>query len=196
MRFSTKVTTPPGVRPITVGEARDYAKVEIDDDDSIIDDLIRSSTQWAENYTRRAFITQTITMNIDWCFPDVIELPFGQAQTVTAASFTYVDQNGVTTQVPTSVYTVDTNSDPGRVYLAFNQLWPTNRMQRDAISIVFVAGYGLKPASLPSDIRQAVLMMTTYHYETRQPHFLAVGGVPVNMPKTVDALLLPYVIWL
>ena len=195
MKFSQNVTTAPETQPITVGEARDYAKVEIDDDDSIIDDLIKSSTQWAENYTRRAFLTQTITMKIDWTFPNVIELPVGPVQSVTAASFTYVDADGDTTQVPTSVYTVDTDADPGRVYRAFNQVWPTNRLQRKAISLVFVAGYGLKPANIPSDIRQAILMMTTYHYETRQPHMLTIGGVPVNMPKTVDALLLPYKDW-
>ena len=196
MRFSTTLTTAPALEPITVGEVRDYAKVEIDDDDVIIDDLIRSSRQWAENYTRKAFINQTITMKIDWCFPDVIELPTGPVQSVTASTFTYVDSDGVVTQVPTAVYTVDTNSDPGRIYLAFNQLWPSNRIQRDAITLEFVAGYGIKPNSVPPDIRQAILMMTTYHYETRQPHFLAIGGVPVNMPKTVDSLLLPYVAWI
>ena len=193
MRFATKLKTAPAEEPITVGEARDYAKVEIDTDDVVIDDLIKSSRLWAENYTRRAFINQTLTMKIDWCFPEVIELPVGPVQSVTAAAFTYVDSDGVDTQVPTTVYTTDTTSDPGRIYLAYNQVWPTNRIQRNAITLDFVAGYGIKPNNVPSDIRQAILMMTTYHYETRQPHLLAIGGVPVNMPKTVDSLLLPYV---
>jgi uncharacterized phiE125 gp8 family phage protein len=177
-----------------VGEARDYAKVEIDDDDVIIDDLIKSSRQWAENYTRKAFINQTWTMKIDWCFPNVIELPVGPLQSVTAAAFTYVDSDGNDTQVPTSVYTVDTNSDPGRIYLAFDQLWPTNRGQRNAITLDFIVGYGIKPNNVPSDIRQAILMMTTYHYEARQPHAMGIGATMVTFPKTVDSLLLPYAV--
>jgi len=195
MRFSTTVTTAPAVQPITLAEAKDYAKIEISDDDQLVNSLIKSARLYVENFTRRALNTQTITMKIDWCFPNVIEL-LPDTQSVTAASFTYVDSNGDITQVPTATYTVDTVSDPGRIYLAFNQTWPTVRMQRQAISVVFVAGYGDAGTDIPEDIRTAVKMMVTYHYETRQPHMLTIGGVPVNMPKTVDTLLLPYVVLL
>jgi uncharacterized phiE125 gp8 family phage protein len=194
MRFATTVTTPAALLPISVGEAKDYAKVEVSDDDVIIDDLIRSSTSWAEGFTRRAFINRTITMSIDWCFPDVIELPLGPASSITAANFTYVDSDGDTTQVPTTVYDTDFISDPARIYLAHNQVWPINRIQRNAISVEFVAGYGSKPNDIPTDIRQAILMMVTYHYEVRQPHAMGIGATTVSFPKTVDSLLLPYAV--
>jgi len=193
MRFATTVTTAPTAEPVTLSEAKDYTKVEVSDDDTLINDLITSARLYVENYTRRALITQTITMKIDWHFPHVIEL-LPDLQSVTAASFTYVDSNGDTTQVPTATYTVDTTSDPGRVYLAYNQTWPTVRMQRQAISVVFVTGYGDNGSSVPEPIRTAIKMMVTYHYETRQPHAQAIGGTIINFPRTVDDLLMPYVI--
>jgi len=193
MRFATTVTTAPAAEPISLSEAKDYAKVEVSDDDQLINALITSARLYVENFTRRALNTQTITMKIDWHFPGVIEL-LPDLQSVTAASFTYVDSNGTTTQVPTATYTTDTTSDPGRIYLAYNKTWPTVRMQRQAISVVFVAGYGDAGSNVPEPIRTAIKMMVTYHYETRQPNMLAIGGVAVTMPKTVDALLLPYVV--
>jgi uncharacterized phiE125 gp8 family phage protein len=66
-------------------------------------------------------------------------------------------------------------------------------MQRNAISLEFVAGYGIKPVNVPADIRQAIMMMVVHHYEIRQPHIVTIGGALVNPPKTVDDLLLPYV---
>ncbi len=193
MRFATTLTTPAAEKVISVGEARDYAKIEIDDDDDIVDEVIISATQWAEDFTRRAFLTQTHTMVIDWCFPECIELPISPVQSVTAANFTYVDATGATTQVPTSVYELDIISDPARIYLAYDQDWPENRIQRNAISIEFVAGYGVKPTQVPAPIRQAIRMMVVHHYETRQPSIVTIGGAIVNVPKTVDSLLLPYV---
>jgi len=194
MKFATKVTTEPTIEPITLGEAKDYAKVETDADDVLLFDLVKSARQYVENFTRRALNTQTITMTIDWCFPDSFELPINPVQSITAASFTYVNSDGDVTVVPAATYTADTDSDPARIYLAYNQVWPTVRMQRKAISVVFVAGYGNKSTSIPEPIRTAIKMMATYHYETRQPHMMGIGATSVSMPDTVKALLLPYTV--
>ena len=202
MRFATTVTTAPAVEPITLAEAKDYAKVEVSTDDQLINSLITSARLYVENFTRRALNTQTITMRIDWGFPNVIEL-LPDLQSVTAASFTYVDSDGVTTQVPTATYTVDTASDPGRIYRAFNQTWPTVRLQRQSISVVFIVGYGASGetpeaarTAVPEPIRTAIKMMVNHTYENRNPHVVTIGGTIVNVPKTVDTLLLPYVMLL
>ena len=193
MRFATTLTTAPTVEPISLSEAKDYAKVEYNDDDQLIDSLITSARLYVENFIRRPLNTQTITMAIDWCFPEVIPLPMNPVQSITAASFTYVNSDGDVTQVPTATYTTDT-LDPARIYLAYNQVWPTVRMQRKTISVVFVAGYGDAGTSIPEPIRTAIKMMVTYHYETRQPHMMGIGATMVTMPKTVETLLLPYVV--
>lgn len=192
MRFATTVSTAPTTEPITLAQAKDYAKVETADDDKIISQLIGSARQYAENFTRKALMTQTITMVIDYCFPEEIELPINPVQSVTAASFTYVDSDGDTTQVSTSVYSVDTTSDPARIYLAYNQTWPTVRMQRNTISIGYQAGYA-SAALVPDPIKTAIKMLVVHMYENRQPHIVTIGGSIVNVPTTVDALLLPYV---
>lgn len=188
------VATAPASEPISLGEAKVHARVDHSDEDDLINSAISAAREYVEDYIRRKLITQTLRMKIDWTFPGVIELPFPPVQSVTAAAFTYVDTNGDTTQVDTDVYTVDTQSQPGLVFEAYNQTWPTVRIQRQAVSIDWIAGYGDDPEDVPFQLRQAVLMMTTHMYEARQPHVLTIGGAIVDIPKTVDDLLQPYVV--
>ena len=127
------LVTAPTVEPVTLAEAKAHVNAEEHhDDDDYIQTLITVAREWCENFTRRAFNTQTWDVFLDR-FPsagDVIELPLGKLQSVTDTGFTYVDTDGNTTQVSTAVYTVDTDSEPGRVYLAYNQSWPSIRDSR------------------------------------------------------------------
>ena len=110
-------------------------------------------------------------------------------QSVTAAAFTHVDTAGNTTQVSTSVYTVDTDSEPGRVYEAYSQTWPSTQEQPNAVRCRFVAGYGAASA-VPAPIKQAIKILISQWYEFREP--VIVGGTPSVVPMTVEALLRPY----
>lgn len=191
MEYSAYTSTAPTVEPLTIDEAKDYAKIEVNDDDKLIRSLIKSSRIYAENYTRRALLTQTVTMNVDWGFPCEIMLPVGPSQSVTSVS--YVDTNGDSQTLSGSTYTADTDFDPGRIYLAYNQTWPTVRCQRKTITVVYQAGYGDASTDVPEQILTAIKMMVVHQYENRQPHVLTVGGVLVSVPDTVNDLLLPYV---
>jgi uncharacterized phiE125 gp8 family phage protein len=193
MRFATTLTTGPTLEPVILDDVKHFARIEIDADDAEVLQRIKDARVHVENFTRRALINQTITMRIDWCFPDVIELPVGPVQSVTAANFTYVDTDGATTQVATSVYTVDTVSDPGRIYRAFNQTWPTNRLQRQAISVEFIAGYGSAASDVPEPIRLAIMQMVVHWYEHKDPAVLGIGATIVKIPDMAESLLLPYV---
>lgn len=70
----------------------------------------------------------------------VIRLPRPPLQAVTAV--TYVDQTGVTQTLSPSVYQVDTQQEPGRLAPAYQQVWPTTRVQMGAVQVTFLAGYG------------------------------------------------------
>ena len=80
MRFATNVTTAPTAEPITMGEAKEYAKIEIADDDQLIHTLVRSARVYVEGYLRRALITQTITMTVDWGFQILIDSTVGDKE--------------------------------------------------------------------------------------------------------------------
>ena len=183
------LVTAPALEPVTIEEAKRHLVIETTDRDAEVERLVKASRRWCERYTRRAFITQTWDLKLD-CFPECIELPLAPLQSVTAASFTYVDEDGTTTQVSSSVYTVDTASEPGRVYLAYNQDWPAPRAQPHAISLRFVAGYGNSGDDVPDEIRQAILQMCGTLSEFKET--MVIGAIVTQVPFAVESLLGPY----
>lgn len=182
------LVTPPTIEPITLDDAKRHLRVSHSDEDGHILALITAAREWAENFTRRAFITQTWTLTLDR-FPVVFCVPKPPLQSVTAASFTY-NLGGVATQVPTSVYAVDTDSQPGRVYEAYGQSWPTPRIIENAVSMRFVAGYGDAESDVPAPIRHAIRLMVSHFYEMREPTI--VGTSIASVPMSVENLLYPY----
>lgn len=192
MMGALTLVTGPVLEPLTLDEAKEHLRITIDDMDGYINSLIGDVRQEIENMTSRAFITQTWDYFVD-CFPGgggAIEIPRPPLQSVTSVN--YVDENGATQTLSTSVYTVDTDSEPGRVYLAFNESWPTVRDIRHAITIRFVAGYGVNPSSVPGPIKRAIRLMVHHRNELRDPVVVSPGIVAVEVPKQVDTLLAPY----
>lgn len=150
--------------------------------------LCAAAREWAENFTRRAFVNRVVTLKLD-CFPRVIDLP--KPPLVSVASIAYVDSNGSSQTVSAATYTVDTTSQPGRVYPAYGEDWPTDvRDQPHAVTVTYTAGYGAGASSVPYAIRAALLMLAGHWYETREP--VVVGSISTKIPFSVESLLLPF----
>lgn len=148
--------------------------------------LIIAARQWSENFTRRAFVTQTWDWTLDR-FACRLEVPRAPLQSVT--SITYVDTGGVSQTLATSVYTVDTKSEPGRIVEAFSQAWPSTYGHINDVTIRFVAGYGAA-AAVPQQIKHALLLMIGELHERRES---AIVGTVINeVPLSAKALLWPY----
>lgn len=179
------LVTAPASEPITVTEAKSHLRITSSDDDSYISSLIKVARDRAESFTKRALITQTWNYLID-DFQDVIEIPKPMLQSVT--SITYIDTDGVSQTLAASVYTVDTDSEPGRVLLAYDQAWPGVRDQPNAVTIQFVAGYGLA-GEVPEEIKQGIKLHLSTLYENREDiTVLQVKGAPM----TSDILFSPH----
>lgn len=183
------LVTAPAKEPITLAEAKSHLRVEHTEDDQYIETLISVARQWAEGFTRRAFVTQTWDLVLD-DFPHVIEVPLPPLQSVTAASFTHIDTDGTTTQVPTVRYTVDTDSEPARIHESYGQTWPSTRDIANAVRCRFVAGYGDDEANVPAPIRHAIKILVAQWYEHREP--VVMNMTPATVPMSVHALLYPY----
>lgn len=63
-----KIIVQPAVEPVTLAEAKLHLRVDIDDDDTLINMLIGAARIAAENICRRAFVTQQWTLYLD-AFP-------------------------------------------------------------------------------------------------------------------------------
>jgi len=133
-----KVKSPPTVEPLSLTEAKLHLRVDHTNDDALIPTLIKVAREWCEGFQNRAFVQQTIEAKRD-NFETTMLLPIPPLKEV--SSIQYVDANGDTQTLGTSVYDVDTISEPGLITLAYNQSWPVYRSIHHAITITYKTGY-------------------------------------------------------
>lgn len=185
-----KVVTPPSVEPVTLVEAKLHCKVDVTTDDDLITALIVAAREEIERRTWRALVTQTLELILsDWPSADRIELPRAPLQSITSVK--YKDKDGNETTWPGANYLAGTDSVPGVLALAWNASWPSVDLYPvEPIRIRFVAGYGLA-ASVPTSLKQAVLLLVAHWYEQREA-----GGDTVSekagIPFGVEALVRSY----
>lgn len=156
------LVAPPAEEPVSLLGAKQWARVEIADDDDLIDSLIESARIEAEEYTQRAFIDQGWELKLD-CFPSAIDLPKAPLSSVT--SIDYVDSDGATQAFTDFVVTGSNGS--GRIVPAYGFSWPITRSQVDAVTITFVAGYG-DAAVVPEAIKSAINVRVNDMYVNRE----------------------------
>lgn len=131
------ISTQPVVEPIALNEAKLHLRIDANAEDEYVTSLIQAARQWCEGYEGQAYMMRTIKVYLD-SFAE-ISLPFFPL--VSVSSIQYVDSDGNTQTLSSSYYTVDTDSTPGRVYLAYNQTWPTIRDVKKAVTITCNVGY-------------------------------------------------------
>ena len=183
---SVVVVTAPAVEPITLAQAKAHLRVDDTSSDDLITALIVAARQYAEKYTNRAFITQTLRAYFDK-FTPVIRLPRPVLQSVTSVK--YIDTNGTEQTVSSSLYKVDVASEPSRVVPVFGEVWPSARYEINAVYVEYDAGYGDAGTDVPQDIKQAMYLHIGHMFENREE------TTPVaitELPMAYSALLSTY----
>lgn len=188
-----ELTVAPTVEPVTVDEVKLHARVDIDDDDTLIENYIKSARLYVEHYIHSALLTQTWKITFDGCDiafnKRVIPLPLKPILSIT--SYTSYDSENTATVFSSSNYRLSGN----RVALNDSSDWPSNFRILDAIEIIFVAGYGATATSVPEDIKQAIRLLTAHYYDTREGVYDPMSGVKSDffkVPFGITALLQPY----
>lgn len=187
--MSLFLITAPAAEPITLAEAKLHVREELTAQDALITSLIVAARQHLENFTRRAFITQTWRLKLD-AFPDtgkVIELPLPPAASV--GSIQYVDDGGVTQTWASSKYRIDTESEPARITPAYGESYPSAQKVTGAVIIQFTAGYG-GPADVPDALKAAIKLLVGHWYENREG--VVTGTIATELPQAIEALAWPY----
>ena len=165
--MSLIVSVEPTAEPVTLAEAKIHLRVDNNDEDTYITNLIIGARQMVETHTNRALVDTTFVYKIN-AFPPSgfvdsrVLLPRSPLDSV--SSVTYLDTNGDSQTLATSVYEVDTSSLPGRIRLKFAQSWPNTRLHPEVITITFIAGYGAASA-VPASVKTAVKMIVNDLYE-------------------------------
>lgn len=156
---------PPASEPVSVADAKLHSHIDIDADDGQVAGYLSAARQYCENRTNRALLTQTWRLalrqwpgrnysnserpgdhNDGYYKYNHIELPRPPLQSIT--TFTYTDTTGVIAPMAQGYgsaignYLLDTESEPGRIYLPFSGLWPTTILAPGVpILITYKAGY-------------------------------------------------------
>jgi uncharacterized phiE125 gp8 family phage protein len=189
--MAVRVITPPATLPLTLAEAKAHLRVDHDDEDALISTYLAAATKHAEEFTGRAFITQTLELVLDEFKPQIF-IPRPPLQYV--MSVLYADEPSGAEQLLTenTDYVVDTANEPGWV-VAVGGEWPPTRDVVNAVRIRYVAGYisGDSPpvASVPEDIKAAILLMTGSLYSHRES--VVVGTIAGQLPWNAEQLLRP-----
>lgn len=149
---------------MSVEELKEYSRIDSSDEDNLLSEFLTAATRAAEQYTHRAFLTQTWDLTYD-SFRSLMRIPLGETQSITSIS--YVDTAGDSQTVTSTVYREDLSTEPARITLATNQTWPTADSVTNAVTVRFVAGYGAESA-VPQEIKDAIRVAASYRYMCRE----------------------------
>lgn len=189
-----RLTTAPTTTVVSASDAMQHCRIVDTEDTTYLDSLIARATRHCENICKRAFITQTWTLTMDswsdckYVTDGIIYVP--RAPLIAVSSITYLDTNGTSQTLAADQYRVDAASQPGRIEQAYGVSWPTTRGVIGDVTIVHTCGYGAA-ASVPDDIKHAVLLLVGHWYENREA--VLVGSISKELEFAVTSLLDPYI---
>lgn len=187
--------TPPSTEPISLAEARLHLRIDesVTNEDALVQSLVTATRQWGENFTGRAFITQTWQEKLDR-FCGRLVLPKAPVASVT--SITYLDTTGATQTLSSSLYRVSLPTGPfagpATIEPEYGETWPMTRAVDNAVTVTYVAGYGAKGADVPAAILAALKLRLGTLYEHREG--VVVGTIASSLPPTAtdEYLLWPF----
>lgn len=188
-----QIVTRPEIEPITLEEAKDHLVIQHHEDDTLIVDYIRAARRHIEQRCNRVFVRQKWRLWLDYGFSAFDLAP---AVVREVESVNYLDTDGASQVLASSVYTVDIPRQ--QIYLAYNQSWPGTRSVQNAIWVDVWAGEyqtGTSPIDIrldiPEDIRLAMLMLVADFYENRGRH----SEITLNVNASFDALIQPWIFY-
>jgi uncharacterized phiE125 gp8 family phage protein len=185
--------TAPILRPVTLAEVKQAAKIEHDEDDLHITGLIDSVTDYIDGpgeVLGRALCDQVWDLYLD-AFPvGAIEIPLPPL--ISIDEFEYIDAAGATQSVLASNYRIIRSArGPTNLVLAASS-WPSAKLAEGAVRIRFSCGYGDDGGSpptplVPGAIRGAIMAMVIELNRKRETS--VIGASVSKLPWSAEQLL-------
>lgn len=178
------VTTAAAAEPVTLEDAKAHLRVDGTSEDDLITTLITAARGHVESRTGTRLYTQTVTLRTDdWT--DLYWLPVAPVASIT--SIAYVDTDGTTQTLATSVYEARLWGLEPSIVLKYNQVWPTIRVG-SLITIVAVVGYGTSGAQPPETIHALKLALADL-YAFRETTLVGDTASVIPSAASIEALL-------
>jgi uncharacterized phiE125 gp8 family phage protein len=163
-RFLTVITEPTDY-PVTVDEIKNFARIDGNDEDSILENFLAGVVENVEAYLGRALITRTYKLFLDEWNSKEIELP--RPPLISVSSIVTIDEDDKETEYDSSKYYAVTSSIPGRVLIKQGYATPLNTERKaSGYAITYNAGYG-EASDIPYEIKVGIMQWVTMIYENR-----------------------------
>ena len=171
-----------GSEPVTTAEAKAYARIDISDDDTLVDALVTTARVHCESFCRREFIGRTYKWFVeDWPYGDVLNIPRYPVNAV--SSVTYYDTDSAQQTLSTSIYTLGKYGIPHQIWLLPDQDWPElDDDKRYPIEVNFTTS-----PTVPETVKTAIKLLVAHWYENREA--VVVGSQVNTLPMAVENLL-------
>jgi len=189
--MAIEVTIGPAVEPLTTAEAKTHLRVDLSEEDDLIDAAIRAARAHAENFMRRKLITQTVKITRTGWGGGGFMLPILPIQSVTSVQYKSTVDGSLTAWDAANYQLVKT-AEPNFVAPAYGLTWPVPRSDFDNVVVTVVAGYGDDPQDVPSDIVAAIRLLTGHFYENRQNELA--GNIISKLTLGAERLMMPHVL--
>lgn len=176
--------TPPGVEPIDLSYTKTFLRVDDNEEDTLIETLIKTARHQVENNIGRALIHRTFAYR--GAVPRSVCMTVPRPPLVNIESLALSDKDGQVVNVSSAFYVQNTAIEPGEISLVSGFAWQDFLENAQSLEIRFTAGYGPNPQDVPLPIRQAIMLLVARYFEYRERE------PGPSMPTMVDALLAPY----
>lgn len=170
----------PASEPISLAEAKAFARIEGAEEDSLLITLIGAARLHTEAVTGRALLAQTWRLALDAVPCGPVLLPVGPL--IALVSATVYGADGEPAALDLGSLEVAPGTGPARVRL------PPGT--EGALEIDYRAGYGAAAEDVPADLRHAMLVLIAHWFEHRDAVIVAGSGAVV--PSGFDRLLRAY----
>jgi uncharacterized phiE125 gp8 family phage protein len=164
MLGNLKVITPPSIEPVSLAEAVAQCHTSTGIEDDWFNGAIKTAREAAEGFQRRALLTQTLELTLDYYPSSVLQLP--RPPLVEVLSIKIYDIANVETTLSLSDFII-AGSEPARISLAHGRTWPSTVLRSiDALKIRYTAGQATA-AAVSSQVKSAILLHISWQYENR-----------------------------
>lgn len=175
----------PGIEPVTLDAAKLFLRIDHDDEDALITELIQSARERLESLCRTTLIMRAQRLTLLPPFHRKLALSIHPIQSVTGVTLHL--QEGGEESVDIKTLCINLRSTPATIEPTKFGLWGWhNRQDVSALTVDVVAGYGEAINDIPMPLRQAMMLLVGQGYENRS------GREVPSVPTLVDALIMPY----
>jgi len=173
----------PTAEPVTLQEVKDYHRIDHNEDDTLISDvLIPAARKSIEKHLQASIIQQTKQVNLDsWIRR--IALPCPVWQSVSQVQYYNTDSPETLTTLDSSLYRFDAHTGE----LHFSTSLPAAAYRGDAVQIQYISG----EATATEALKTACLLTIGGMYENRESEVIGQGIVLIKNPA-VKWLIDPY----